>query len=70
MINTLRFPFRPMKYPASNTTLSRGTACVDLPVVGEVIVFGKKKNAADGTSGGLLDLVENRAAGNEIRLPV
>jgi hypothetical protein len=43
---------------------------IDLPMVGEVVVFGKKENAADGTGGGLLDLVENRAAGNEIRLPV
>lgn len=39
-------------------------------LVGEVVIFGKKENAADATSGGLLDLVENRAAGNEVRLPV
>ena len=34
MINTFRFPFNPMKYPASNTTLSRGTAVSRPPSAG------------------------------------
>ena len=41
-----------------------------LAVVGKVVIPGKKKDAADRASRRLFDLIEYRAAGNEVRLPV
>src|SRR5262245_54291160 len=41
-----------------------------LAVIGKIVILSEKKDAADRAGRRLLDLIEYRAAGNEIRLPV
>jgi hypothetical protein len=45
---------------------------VGLAVVAEVVVLGDEdeEDTANGSRGSLLDLVEDRSAGDEVRLPV
>jgi hypothetical protein len=41
-----------------------------LAMVSKIVILSEKKNAANGPSRRLFDLIEYRTAGNKVRLPV
>jgi hypothetical protein len=58
MMRTFRLPLQPMKYPASNTTLSRGTAVSGRTVVGQIVVARHQENTPDGSDRRLLNVIQ------------